>query len=310
VITLQIEGTAKSKSGVLINVRVIGTPHTFQKNIKEIFTKEWLEKFSTNDVSYLGFLAGANYNGHQLDDVSRKEVVFTKNVIFMGMLFITFLFLSNFTGYKIWYISTPFFGNSIEFTAGLIFFPIIYFLSNVLTEVYGYKIARIIILCGFLCGFVMFLGYTATAYLPSSLPSPRWLANAIDVQKSHLLFSNVYTHVFVASSLAYFLGGLLNSFVLSKLKVFFFGGQLYIRVVGSTFIAVVVDSTIFCFVAFYDLMPAAFIMSMAMIQIVFKVACEILMLPVTYKIVAYLKKKDGIDHYDRTTNFNPFSLRT
>src|SRR2546422_9798 len=102
--TLQIEGTTESKSGVLINVRVIGTPQTFQKNIKEIYTKEWLEKFSIDDISYLGFLAGANYNGQRVDDVSQKGSIFTKNVVFIGMFFICFLFLSNFTAYKIGYI--------------------------------------------------------------------------------------------------------------------------------------------------------------------------------------------------------------
>lgn len=305
--TLQIEGTIESKNGVLINVRVIGTPKTFQKNIKEIYTTEWLAKFSIDDISYLGFLAGANYNGQQVDDVSKKGSIFTKNVVFIGMFFISFLFLSNFTAYKIGYIPIPFLEKTIEFPAALIFFPITYFFSNVLTEVYGYKIAKMIIWCGFLCSVVMFLGYTAAVYLP---PSELWLANAKGVQESYQLFSNAYTQVFIASSLAYFFGEFLNSFVLSKLKVLFKGRQLYVRVVSSTIVAVVVDSIIFCFVTFYDVMPATFIISLVITQILFKITYEIVMLPVTYRIVAYLKNKDGIDYYDRATNFNPFSIST
>lgn len=116
--------------------------------------------------------------------------------------------------------------------------------------------------------------------------------------------------MFVASSLAYFLGEFINSVVLPKLKIFSSGKYHYIRVVSSTFAAVTVDSAIFGFIAFCGVLSGASILRIVASLITFKVVYEIAMLPITYRVVAFLKSKDHVDYYDRETKFNPFSLKT
>jgi queuosine precursor transporter len=231
----------------------------------------------------------------------------SKNVVWLGMLFVCFLILSNLTAFKVGALHFPFFDRSIEFPSALVFFPITYLFSNVLTEVYGYKVARLIIWMGFFCSAVVLLGLGIVVRIPASTA---WLANTQHGQEAYEIFFTAYTRMFIASSSAYFLGEFLNSMVLAKLKILTAGKHLYARVVGSTAVAVSADSAIFCSIAFYGVLSNATIWNIVFTQMIFKVTYEIAMLPVTYKIVAYLKRKDGVDYYDVHTRFNPFSLST
>ena len=299
----------RESEGVLVNISVNGTSKIFQKSIKEIHTKEWLEKFSPEDVAYIGFLAAAEYNGDsQLINVfPRRKSSITNSVVFLGMLFVCFLLMSNLTGLKIGAISVPFLNSTVEFTSALIFFPVTYLFSNVLTEVYGYKVARMVIWGGFICSVVVLIGFWATVHIPAS---DSWLNSAGNPHESYERFFNSYARAFLASSLAYFLGEFLNSVVLAKLKILSAGKYLYVRVVSSTFAGQSVDSVIYCFIAFYGMLSGLSIVSIVVTQIVIKVTYEIVMLPVTYRIVTFLKNKDGVDYYDTETKFNPFSLKT
>ncbi|RXZ34007.1 VUT family protein [Oxalobacteraceae bacterium CAVE-383] len=295
--------------GVAVNISINGTDKIFQKNIKEIHTKEWLEKFQPEDVAYIGFLAAAEYNNnrHLIKSIAGRKGAVTKNVVFLGMFFVCFLIMCNLTASKVASLPFPFLDRNIQFPAALIFFPITYLFSNVLTEVYGYKVARMVIWCSFTCSIIVLAGTWAAVQVPGA---EAWLNSAKDVQSSYALLFDTSLRVFIASSLAYFLGEFLNSMVLAKLKILSAGRHLYVRVVGSTAIAVLADSAIFCWVAFYGILSAQAIMAMVLTQVVFKVTYEIAMLPVTYRIVAFLKNKDQMDYFDIATNFNPFSLKT
>jgi uncharacterized integral membrane protein (TIGR00697 family) len=242
-----------------------------------------------------------------MDSLQNKKNFISKNVVFLGMLFVCFLILSNLTAFKVGAMSFPFIENKIEFPSALIFFPVTYLFSNVLTEVYGYKIARLIIWSGFLCSAVVLVGLWIVVQIPAS---EAWLANTNNAQNAYEILFTAYARMFVASSSAYFFGEFLNSMVLAKLKIFTAGKYLYVRIVGSTMAAVSVDSTVFCLIAFYGVMSDASIFNIMMTQMTFKVVYEIVMLPFTYKIVAYLKRSDGVDYYDVKTKFNPFSLST
>ncbi|MGS0741114.1 queuosine precursor transporter [Glaciimonas sp. GG7] len=307
----QIAGVveANEKHGILVNIIVNGSAKRFQKNIQEIYTKEWLHKFSHEDVAHLGFLIAVEYKGdfELVKQFPRKKNFISKNVVFLGMFFVCFLILSNLTAFKIGAINVPFFNTTIEFPSALIFFPITYAFSNVLTEVYGYKITRLIIWCGFLCSAVVLLGFWAVVKVPAS---EVWMVNTNNAQSAYEVLFTAYARIFVASSIAYFLGEFINSMVLARLKVLTAGKHLYARVVGSTMAAVSVDSFIFCLIAFYGVMTNSSVFGIVITQITFKVIYEIVMLPLTYKIVAYLKNKDSIDYYDVNTKFNPFSLKT
>ena len=309
--TYQISGVVErtENEGVLVNISVNGTSKTFQKGIKEIHAKEWLEKFSPEDVAYIGFLAAAEYNGDRqlISSFPRRKTTVTNNVVFLGMLFVCFLIMSNLTAFKVGSISLPFLSNVVEFPAAIIFFPITYLFSNVLTEVYGYKVARMVIWCGFICSAIVLVGFWAATQVPAA---ESWLSSTKYAQESYELFFNSYARVFVASSLAYFFGEFLNSVVLAKLKILSAGKHLYVRVVSSTIAAVSMDSAIFCFIAFYGMLSGMSIVRIIVTLIVIKVTYEIAMLPITYRVVAFLKNKDRVNYFDTDTKFNPFSLKT
>lgn len=252
-----------------------------------------------------------NNQNNQAVDVKeclpQNKYVISKNVVLSGMFFVCFLILSNLTAFKVGVVTIPVTGNQIEFPSALVFFPITYLFSNVLTEVYGYKITRLVIWCGFLCSAVVLAGFWLVVQIPAS---EAWLANTGNAQNAYEILFAAYARMFIASSAAYFFGEFLNSMVLAKLKIRTAGKYLYARIVGSTLAAVSVDSMVFCLIAFYGVMSDVAILHIVITQMTFKVVYEIVMLPFTYKIIAYLKRKDEIDYYDVNTKFNPFSLKT
>lgn len=110
------------------------------------------------------------------------------------------------------------------------------------------------------------------------------------------------------SLLAYWAGEFCNSFVLAKMKILTSGRHLWTRTIGSTVVGEAVDTAVVMLVAFYGVIPMSLLLSVAFSIYVFKVAYEVLATPITYKVVNYLKKKEGIDAFDIDTNFNPFKL--
>jgi uncharacterized integral membrane protein (TIGR00697 family) len=116
--------------------------------------------------------------------------------------------------------------------------------------------------------------------------------------------------IVVASITAFWCGTFVNSYVLAKMKIWTRGRWLWTRIVGSTVCGELVDSVIFYFVAFYGRMPQSHLIAIMFTQYALKSGWEILAAPVTYRIVAFLKKADHEDYYDTHTNFTPFSLKT
>ena len=115
--------------------------------------------------------------------------------------------------------------------------------------------------------------------------------------------------IVVASITAFLCGTFVNSYVLAKMKIFTRGRWLWTRIVGSTLCGELVDSLIFYFVAFYGRMPQSHLIAVMFTQYALKSGWEILAAPVTYRVVAFLKRAENEDYYDRDTNFTPFSLK-
>lgn len=126
---------------------------------------------------------------------------------------------------------------------------------------------------------------------------------------SYEILLGVYAKVFLASTLAYFFGEFMNSMLIAKIKIATAGKYLAARLVGSTFVGAMVDTLIFTYIVFYGVVSLKLIVTIIIVEILFKVMYEVLMLPITTRIIHYLKKKDGVDHYDFDTKFNPFSLK-
>lgn len=234
-----------------------------------------------------------------------QPILATRRVIFLSMLFVSFLIISNLTAFKIveLHLSKSF---NVNFPAALVFFPLTYFFDDVLTEVYGFKISRLIIWSGLFCCAVISLCTWTAVQLPAS---PVWDNNTHHGASAYAMVFQGSFRIFLASLTAYFFGEFMNSIVLAKLKVLTSGRYFSLRVMASSMVGVGIDTTIFCLVAFWNILPRELIFELILTQYVFKTVYEFLMLPISYSLVSYLKKADNIDYFDKNTRFNPFSLK-
>lgn len=184
--------------------------------------------------------------------------------------------------------------------AGVVIFPISYIFGDVLTEVYGYKLARLVIWLGFLCNLLMVMAITIAQFLPSA---PFW-----QNQSQFETILGYAPRLLLASFIAYLVGEFVNSFVLAKLKIQTKGKFLWLRTIGSTVIGQFFDSFIFVTIAFSGVMSINAITLASYNQWVFKSVYETLATPLTYYVVNFLKKLEGIDTFDYDTNFSPLEL--
>lgn len=184
------------------------------------------------------------------------------------------------------------------FDGGTILFPLSYIFGDVLTEVYGYARSRRVIWTGFLAAALMSGVFAIVGALPSAAD---W-----NGQEAYQTILGTTPRIVLASLIAYLCGEFSNSLVLAKMKIATGGRWLWMRTIGSTLVGEGVDTAIFCLVAFYGAMPNSLLVSVIVSNYVFKCAFEALATPATYQVVAFLKRAEGEDAYDRETNFNPF----
>ena len=136
-------------------------------------------------------------------------------------------------------------------------------------------------------------------------PAPNWPNQKV----YEIAFGNTW-RIALASMFAYFCGEFVNSFVLAKMKVATEGKYMGARFVSSTVAGEAVDSALFYPLAFYNsgIMPNELVITLVFSQFITKTLVEIAFLPITYRVVAFLKRAENEDHYDRNTDFNPFKL--
>jgi hypothetical protein len=200
-------------------------------------------------------------------------------------------------------IEVPLIGT-VTFLAGVLFFPISYIFGDILTEVYGYGRDRRVVWAGFAAlAFAALMAAVVVHLPPSTSAASRANQSAVEA-----IFGNT-PRIVVASITAFLCGTFVNSYVLAKMKIWTRGRWLWTRIIGSTLCGELVDSVIFYFVAFYGLMPQAHLVEIMFTQYALKSGWEILAAPLTYRVVAFLKKAENEDYYDTHTNFTPFSLK-
>ncbi len=216
--------------------------------------------------------------------------------------FVAVLLCSNLIGVqKVSYVNLPIIGEYI-YGAGVLFFPISYFFGDILTEVYGYKRSRRVIWAGF--GAMAFA--SLMSFIVTSLPAARTMS--IESQSAvNMMFGQTW-RIVLASLSAFWLGEFANSIVLAKLKIFTEGKYLWTRTIGSTAVGEAVDSLIFYPLAFLGSWSTEQVVSVMIGNYFIKVMWEVLATPLTYKVVAFLKRVEHEDYYDRDTDFNPFTL--
>ena len=206
-------------------------------------------------------------------------------------LFVTCLLTANITAVKL----VQLFGLIVP--AGVVIFPLSYIIGDVLTEVYGYRQARRVIWLGFVCNLIA----VSAIWLGQILPA----ASFWDGQAAYERILGYTPRLLVASFLAYLVGEFANAMMLAKLKIATRGRWLWMRTIGSTLVGQGLDSLVFVTLAFAGTIPFAGLASAIITQWLVKTAYEAVVTPLTYVVVAFLKRHERLDVYDYGTRFNP-----
>jgi len=225
--------------------------------------------------------------------------------------YVCVLLCSNLIGpAKVAAVDVPWLGTTVTFAAGVLFFPVSYIFGDILTEVYGYARDRRCVWAGFAALAFAAVMAATVVHLP---PAPFWAHDAslnIDRQAAVEEIFGSTPRIVVASMIAFWCGSFVNSFVLAKMKIATRGRWLWSRIVGSTLCGELIDSALFYTIAFLYVWPTAQLLQVTLTQYLLKSGWEIVMTPVTYRVVGFLKRIEDEDYYDRATDFTPFSLKT
>ncbi len=231
-----------------------------------------------------------------VEAVQARDLRTYKHFDLLLSIFLVVLLISNLVGQKLCAI-----GPFVVSGANLLF-PITYIFGDVFTEVYGYAASRRAIWLGFLAnGLLAFMGML-TVWLP---PAPGW--------RNQEAFATVFGQIpllVVASLIAYWCGEFANSFTLAKMKLFTSGKHLWTRTVGSTVVGQFVDTVLLYSIAFSATTAPSTLVKGIFSAYLFKVVYEVLATPLTYAVVAFLKRSEGLDAFDYHSDFNPFHVGT
>ncbi len=209
-------------------------------------------------------------------------------------VFVSCLIAANITAVKLVVL------GGLILPAAIVVFPISYIVGDVLTEVYGYGRARRVIWLGFLCNLVVVCAIFLGQVLPAA---PFW-----DGQAAYERILGYAPRILMASFLAYLVGEFANAYVLARMKVATGGRWLWARTVGSTLVGQGLDSLVFMTAAFAGSIPSSALAEAVVVQWLAKTAYEAAATPLTYLVVGHLKRREGLDVFDRETRFNPLLL--
>lgn len=192
------------------------------------------------------------------------------------------------------------------YDGGTLLFPLSYIFGDILTEVYGYAAARRCIWIGFAAALLMAIVIAVVGVLPGEV---EWQARVGQQAYDNILSAT--PRIVFASLLAYLAGSFCNAYILARLKLWTGGRWLWTRTIGSTIVGQAVDTTLFVLAAFAfaEGFSAGLIWSIVLSNYIMKVGIEIMFTPLTYAITTQLKRSEGVDQFDTSTNFNPFQFR-
>ncbi len=227
--------------------------------------------------------------------VSGRSVSVT--FLWLAAVFCVCLIISNIFVQRTWQV----WGLPFQLTGAVLVFPVSYIINDCLTEVYGYRKARLVIWMGFaLSAFVAIM-----SMLVCMLPDPMYPENLQAAENFNSMLGLV-PRITIASLIAYFLGSTANAWVMSRMKVSSGGRRFGWRAILSSVVGEMADSLIFYPLVFWGIMPAKGIIGIMATQVVVKTLYEIAVLPVTAVFVKKLKEKEGLDTFDENISYNPF----
>jgi uncharacterized integral membrane protein (TIGR00697 family) len=218
--------------------------------------------------------------------------------------FVAVLLISNIASNK--FVSL----GPFQYDGGTVLFPLSYIFGDILTEVYGYRRSRRVIWMGFGAAGLMAIVLWVVTLLPipgDFGPQPQSDAFNMALQST--------PYIVLGSLIAFWAGEFSNSFVLAKMKILTKGKWLWTRTIGSTIIGEGIDTLLFAGIAFAlggvllgSPMEGSAFWTLVISNYIFKVGIEVVLTPVTYLIVGFLKRTEREDYYDIGTDFNPFNL--
>ena len=225
----------------------------------------------------------------------------TPSVVFvwLAVTFCVCLVTSNLFVPRLWQVGKL----PLQLSGAVVIFPISYIINDLLTEVYGYRRAMLVIWMGFILSAFVALAAQLVCWLPAPL-----YPESQEVAESFNRLFGLIPRTTVASLLAFILGSQMNAFVMSKMKVATKGRGFGWRAILSTVAGELSDSVIFYPLAFAGVMPAGAIVSIILTQVTVKTLYELLILPLTSYIARRLKQAEGIDTFDYDISYNPFIL--
>ena len=212
----------------------------------------------------------------------------------LGILFCTCLIVSNLMAAKIFVV------GEITLSAAVLLFPVSYILNDCIAEVWGYRKARLIIWTGFAINFLVMAVFQLAVLLP---PSPHW--------EGAPHFDYVFglaPRLAAASFMAFLAGSLVNAYVMSRMKLATQGRHFSLRAVVSTLLGEGVDSLIFFPCAYLGLLPWKEMLVVMAGEVLLKVLYEIAVLPLTRRVVQYVKRVEGVDVFDEKISYNPLKI--
>lgn len=225
----------------------------------------------------------------------KKENLVSVPFMVLGIVFCVCLVAANLLETKVVQL------GPIAVTAGLIVFPVSYIINDCIAEVWGFRKARLIIWMGFLMNFfVVALGQIAIA-----IPA----ATFWEGEEAFDFVFGMAPRIAAASLTAFLVGSFINAYVMSRMKVASQGRHFSARAILSTVAGESADSLIFFPLAFGGLMPVNELMKMMVVQVVLKTAYEIVILPVTIRVVNYIKRVDESDVYDEHISYNVWKIK-
>ena len=221
-----------------------------------------------------------------------KKEEYSKIFIILCGINITCLLVSNIITIK----TINIFG--LIFTAGDILFPITYILNDVFTEVYGFNKSKLIIWLSFFFFFLMVIIFKITILLPVN--------ETFDMQNDLVNILGSTPRILISSIISFLVGNFANSIVMSKMKVKTKGKYLALRTIGSTLIGEGLDTIIFIPIVFIGALDLKTILFLIIDTYVLKVTLEVILTPITYKVVEFIKNKENIDTFDNEQKYSIF----
>jgi uncharacterized integral membrane protein (TIGR00697 family) len=218
-----------------------------------------------------------------------KNQTVSVSYMLLGILFCVCLVAANLLETKVVQL------GPLSVTAGLIVFPISYIINDCIAEVWGFRKARLIIWMGFLMNFMVVAMGGIAVWLPAA---PFWQGD-----EAFRFVFGLAPRIAAASLLAFLVGSFINAYVMSRMKLASGGRHFSARAIVSTLAGEGADSLLFFPLAFGGLMPLGELVKMMAVQVVLKTLYEVIILPVTIRVVALIKRLDGSDVYDRGVSY-------